>query len=170
VWIIVIIFLVLILSWLLFAPLELQVDTRTPQACVRWITIGKAILTYENEKWWLRMRVLFFHKQWELEKLLFAKKKRRKPAKRIKKQAKPAANKLRKFFNVMKSFRVTKWQVGIDTGDVTEVASLYPLNFLPHTWKHCHLNFIDENYFLMTVRNTPWKLAYAFFKMIISNY
>jgi hypothetical protein len=159
--IIIVTLIFLVMCWFLFSPLELQIDTRFPQATLRWFSIGKAIIMYENKKWWLKIRVLFFYKQWELEKLVFAKKKR----KRIPKKRKPGKNKVpARFFALLKTFRITRWQVAIDTGDATKNAWLYPLNFFPYTWQHLYINFTGENYLVITIRNAPWKLAYTFLK------
>ncbi|MFI5187142.1 MAG: hypothetical protein ACHQF0_10480 [Chitinophagales bacterium] len=159
--IVILIFFLLLLCWLFFSPLEFQVDTRTPQASLRWISIGTAIIIYENDKWLLKIRVLFFSKQWDLEKLLFKEKK----IKRIKKVKRKRKNIwFGKFLNLIKTFRVTKWQIAIDTGDCIKNAWLYPLNFYPSTRHHLLINFSDENYFLIVIRNAPWKLAYAFMK------
>jgi len=164
VWIIIIITLLLILCWLFLTPLELQIDTRTPQASLRWISVGKAIVTYEKDIWWLKIRILFFYKQWELEKLIFAPKKKKR-AKRVPQKRKTVKSKrLRKFFDLLKTFRVVKWQMAIDTGDSIKNAWLYPLNFFPHIGKHLYINFTDENYLVLKIRNAPWKLAYAFMK------
>ena len=65
---------------------------------------------------------------------------------------------------LIKTFRVTNWKVAIDTGDTVKNAWLYPLNFIPDTRRHLHINFEDENYLVFSVRNAPWKLAYAFFR------
>lgn len=164
VWIMLVIFLVLIPGWLLFSPLELQIDTKTPHASFRWINIGKAMISYERDRWWVSIRILFFYKRWELEKLIFRKRKKRKTGKRIKKETTRRTDWLRKIVNIIKSFKVVKWQVAIDTGDTTENAWLYPLNFLPDTRKHCYINFSDENYLMIKIRNAPWKVVYALFK------
>ncbi len=165
VWIIIIIIFLLILCWLLLTPLELQIDTRTPEASLRWISIGKAIVMYEKDKWWLKVRVLFFYKQWELEKLIFGEKKKKKRIKRIPKKRKTGKGKwLKKSFNLLKTFRVIQWQIAIDTGDSIKNAWLYPLNFFSHTRQHLYINFIDENYLTLKVRNAPWKIAYAFIR------
>lgn len=160
----IIIFLVLILCWLLFTPVELQVDTRVPIVSLQWVSIGKATAIYENDKWMLKFRVLFFNKQWELERLIFEKGKKRKTATRIAKQRKPGMKKLRKFLAAVKSFQVIKCQVAIDTDDGLKNAWLYPLNFLPQTRKYCRINFDDENYLVLRIRNTLWKVAYVFLK------
>jgi hypothetical protein len=165
VWIAIIIFLLLILCWLFLTPLELRVDTRTPQASLRWFSIGKAIVIYENEKWWLKMRVLFFYKQWDLEKLIFPEKKKKKQNRQTPQKRKIKKGKwIRKTFNLVKTFRVTKWQIALDTGDIIKTAWLYPLNFFSYTHRHLYINFNDENYLVLNIRNTPWKIVYAFLR------
>ena len=164
VWIILPIFLFLFICWLFIAPLELQIDTRIPRACLRWRSIGSADVTYQDECWWLNLKVLFFHKQWDLEKLIFRKKKKTRNKIERKKPIRKKRNRARKFFNVIKTFRVKKWQIAIDTGDVTKNAWLYALNFSPKTRQHLYINFTEENYLLLIIRNAPWKLAYAFLK------
>jgi hypothetical protein len=164
-WIIFLIFLFLILCWFFLAPLEIQIDTRIPAASVRWITIAKGAVLYEEDKWWLKMRVGFFHKQWDLEKLISSRKKKVKKSNSASKKKSPGGSrKLRKLLNVVRTFRVTSWQIALDTGDEPSNAWLYSLNFFPATRRHFHMNFNDENYVTITIRNVPWKLTYAFLK------
>jgi len=162
VWVIVFILPLLILGWLLLAPLQLQIDTRIPEISFRWISVGKAKIVYEQDKWWLKISVFFFFKQWDLEGLIF------KPKKKVRKKrpkTKRGLSKwLRKLFNLIKTFRVTKWQIAIDTGDDVRNAWLYSLNFYPGIRRHFCVNFFDESYLLLEIRNAPWKMVYALMK------
>ena len=162
VWIILPIFLLLIICWLFIAPLELQIDTRIPRASLRWVSVGQAVVTYKNDCWRLNVSVLFFHKQWDLAKLILKKKKKTMGKRKRKKTIAKKSYRARKFFNVIKTFQVKKWQLAIDTGDVTTNARLYALNFI--TRRHLYINFAEENHLLVIIRNAPWKLAYAFIK------
>jgi len=162
VWVIVFILPLLILGWLLLAPLQLQIDTRIPEISFRWISVGKAKIVYEQDKWWLKISVFFFFKQWDLEGLIF------KPKKKVRKnrpKTKRGLSKwLRKLFNLIKTFRVTKWRIAIDTGDDVRNAWLYSLNFYPGISRHFCVNFFDESYLLLEIRNAPWKMVYALMK------
>jgi len=162
VWVIILIVPLLILGWLLLAPLQLQIDTRIPEISFRWTSIGKAKMVYEQDKWWLKISVFFFFKQWDLEGLIF------KPKKKVRKnrpKTKRGLSKwLRKLFNLIKTFRVTKWQIAIDTGDEVRNAWLYSLNFCPGSSNHFCVNFFDENYLVLEIRNAPWKMVYALMK------
>jgi hypothetical protein len=163
-WIILVTFLLLVACWLFFAPIEFQIDTRVPHASVRWITIGNAILEYENERWILKLRLLFFYKQWDLGKIDFAKKKKKR-LKKVKPKKRSAKTKsIKKVLNVLRTFRVTHWEMAIDTGDVVNNAWLYPLNFYAPVHDHLFINFSDDNYLLLEARNSPWKLAYSFIR------
>jgi len=165
IWIIIAALLVIVVCWFLLSPLELQIDTRIPQASVQWIGIGKAVLVYEKEEWWLKVRVLFFYKKWSLLKIIFAERKKKKRARPVQRKKTTAKSKrLPKFFHLLKTFRVMQWKIAMDTGDSVKNAWLYPLNFSPYTWQHVHINFMDENYLVLTIRNVPWRLAYAWMK------
>jgi hypothetical protein len=160
VWVIILILPFLILGWLLLAPLQIQIDTRIPEISFRWISIGRAKLIFEEDKWWLKISVLFFFKRWDIEELIFKSNKKvntLKPKRRVRKY-----KWLSKLFNLTTTFRVTKWQIAMDTGDYARNAWLYPLNFYAATRHHLYINFLDENYFLLEIRNSPWKLIMAF--------
>ena len=65
-----------------------------------------------------------------------------------------------------KTFRITEWKLALDTGDYSLNAPLYPLNFLPYTINHILVNFQNENYLALKVRNRPWKILIVFLKSI----
>ncbi|MBL7747832.1 MAG: hypothetical protein JNM19_10420 [Chitinophagaceae bacterium] len=158
--------LVLLLCWILVSPFVIKVDSRLPAAELRWISIGHVRIWYDNE-WWLSLRILFYSRT-----LRFAALKRRNDEKRKKAVLKNKKPKRRmgltriitKMVRVIKTFRVTEWKLAIDTGDHTLNARLYPLNFFPHLFKHLAINFRNENYLVLTIRNRPWKMLYAFLR------
>jgi hypothetical protein len=124
--------------------------------------VGKAKLVYEQDKWWLRISVFFFSKEWDLSKLTYERKKRVRKVKPKRRTKKP--NWLRRLLNMGRSFRITRWQIAIDSGDGMKNAWLYPLNFHPAFRNHLNVNFFDENYLFLEIRNAPWKIIYALMK------
>jgi hypothetical protein len=163
IWIIIITLLFLLLAWLLLSPLELIIDTRIPVATIRWIGVGKARMIYEKEEWWMNVSILFFRRKWALEKIIFAEKKKKKHTRQ--KQKKRMSSKIfQKIFSVLRTFRVRQWQITIDSGDDIENAWLYPLNFFPYMKQHVYINFVDENFLVLTIRNIPWRMVYAWIK------
>ncbi|MEQ1677535.1 MAG: hypothetical protein ABL876_12580 [Chitinophagaceae bacterium] len=155
-------FLVLILCWLLIAPLLLEVDTRVPQASFRWRSIGKMRIWYDGD-WRLSMQVLFFRKTICLSEMK-SKPRPEKVAAPKRKRKKNGKKTMLKMIRVLRTFRVTEWRLAIDTGDYTRNAQLYPMNFLPYAFKHLDINFRDENYLVLQIRNRPWKMIYAFLR------
>jgi len=162
VWLIILIFLFLLVGWLLLAPVQLQIDTRIPEVYFRWITVGRAKLTYEQDKWWLRISVFVFSKEWDVANFTHQRKKRATKARPKRKKEK--AGWLTRVLNVVKSFRITRWQISIDSGDGMTNAWMYPMNFYPAFRHHLNVNFSDQNYLFLEIRNAPWKIIYALMK------
>ncbi|HLG40915.1 MAG TPA: hypothetical protein VI461_14645 [Chitinophagaceae bacterium] len=163
-WLIILVVIAAFVCWLLFSPLILEIDTRIPRAGLRWINIGNAWIWYENE-WWLSFRILFFRKTIRFaeikskpKKIAGVKKKRKR-----KRKMQPMSL-LKKIIRVLKTFRVTKWQLAVDTGDYVRNAQLYPLNYTKYTFNHLYINFTGENYLTLGIRNRPWKIIYALLK------
>lgn len=156
--------LLLLLCWLLVSPFVLKVDTRLPVAELRWISLGRVRIWYEDE-WWMSIRILFYHKTIRFAALKRSGEKGKKavPNKKPKKRM-SLGRMMTKMLRVIKTFRVTEWKLAIDTGDNVRNAQLYPLNYFPHLFKHLAVNFRDENYLVLTIRNRPWKMIYAFLR------
>jgi len=154
-------FLLLVLVWLLIAPVTFSIDTRTPCVALNYRTVGNATLWF-NEEWLLRIKILFYKKVIRLETL------KSKSRKNKKKKGKTRGKfTLAKILWVMKTFRLVEWKLAIDTGDFTEDAWLYPLNFSTALGDKVRINFTDENFLCLKIRNRPWKILYAFFAMKI---
>lgn len=157
--------LIAIVVWLLVAPLVIEIDSRVPVASFRWVSIGSGSI-YHKEEWRLRFRVFFFGKDLPLADMA-RKKKAIQPEKEVRsrprKKRRPR-HQLRKAWQMLKTIRVTRWQLAIDTGDYVQNAKLYPLNFLPYTFRHLEINFCDENYLVLHLRARPWKMLLAYLK------
>ena len=153
----------LFIGWLLLSPIELEIDTRVPVAVLRWKSLGNAMLIYEKEDWQLELNILFFHRKWMLEKLFFAEKKHKRHNVEIGRKKLPE-NVLSRLFPLLKSFQITECHIAIDSGDYLKNAWLYPLNFAPFTRHNLHVNFMDENYLLLIIKNSPWRILYTWLK------
>lgn len=151
--------LVLVVCGLLLTPMILAIDTRIPQAKFLWKGIGNVAIHYKEEKWLLQFRIFFFSKKIELQSIKERKKKRTKPKRKKRKPQKM----LRKIFAVMKTFRVPVWRISMDTGDYVYNAWLYPLNYFIGI-EHCNINFQEENYVILELRNNLWRMLYAWFR------
>ncbi|HLO81054.1 MAG TPA: hypothetical protein VK166_08850 [Chitinophagaceae bacterium] len=157
--------ILLLITWLMTAPLEMKLDTRIPAAELTWKTIARARVWYEHA-WLIRFRIFFFSKTVRLTEL------KRSPGKAKKvtaRKSKPSRlkNMPGRFLNVVRSFTVTECTLAMDTGDYTTNARLYFLNYAPLTRGHLFMNFNDENYLVLKIRNRPWKIIFAFFRRSI---
>jgi len=162
VWLIIVTILFLLILWLLISPLLIEIDTRVPRAEMRWQSIGHATASYDGE-WWLSFRVLFYHKTIRFTEIQAKPHKKKNRQKKSEKTV-PVNRMLKKIATVLKTIHVTEWQLAIDSGNYILNAKLYPLNYLPHTAEHIHVNFTDENYLVLKARNRPWKILYAFLR------
>ena len=165
IWLVIILLVVcLFAGWLLFSPLQLDIDTRSASAELRWLSIGGVRIWYEEE-WWMSARILFYRKTIRVSRMKATSKKVKKAPVKVKQEGKiNRARMMRKAIRAIRTFRVTEWQLAVDTGDYAGNACLYPLNFLPGTAGHLHINFSEENFLVIKTRNSPWKLLYAFLR------
>ncbi len=164
VWIIILTLLLLIIIWLLLSPIELFIDTRISELYVRWIGIGRAMIVYEKEDWWLKVQFPLFKKKWSLIEMVARSGKKGKKTKPTRKKTIKKKNWLPKILNMLKTFRITKWQIAIDSGNNVINAWMYPLNFFPYTYQHLFVNFNEKNYLALTIRNVPLRMLYAWIK------
>jgi hypothetical protein len=157
--------IILIPAWILFSPLEFKIDTRVPVIMIQWKSIGSARLLYEDEEWWLQMRVLFFSKKLNLVQMIFSDKKKRKRKDESRRKKNGVKHKtIFKFFRVLKTFQIVQWKMAFSADDNTKNAYWYWLNFFPLTRQHVHINFFDENYLVLIIRNKGWRIVHAFLK------
>ncbi|HUZ60131.1 MAG TPA: hypothetical protein VMU83_15260 [Hanamia sp.] len=97
--------IILLLVWILLSPLVFEIDTRVPVIMIQWKSIGNATLFYEDEVWWLKIRVLFFSKKWNLVQMIFAdSKKRKKKNLSREKKDKGKSMPVLKLFKIFKTF------------------------------------------------------------------
>ena len=154
--------LISILAWILLSPLELKIDTRVPVIIIQWKSIGRASVGYEKDEWWLNIHILFFNKNWSLMQMIFADKKNTKKVEKIQSQRRKSSSKwIGKILRIIKTFKIKQLQIAIGSSDNTINAKLYPLNFLPLTRQYIYINFIEENYLLLTIKNQPFRIIYA---------
>ena len=164
IWLIILLAILSFITWLLISPLIIEVDTRIPGAGLRWLGIGKAFVWYENE-WWLSFRIFFYRKTIRFSEIKSSSKKLNdtETKKKVKK-SRSTRGTLKKLLRVISTIRVTKWELAIDTGDNVRNAQFYPLNYLPLASGHLKINFINQSYFVISMKDRPWRILYAFIR------
>jgi hypothetical protein len=163
VWFIVLAVFCLLIGWLLFAPFELKLDTTVPLISVNWMGIGSGMLTYEAEEWCMSISVLFFYRRWSLEQLMLSKK-TKETTKKTGRKKRFSGGAFTKMWRVLNSFEIKRWSLAMDTGDPSRNALLYPVNMIPGLQRHVHINFCGNNYLVLHIRNTAWRVIYAILK------
>ena len=164
IWLIGILALIFItLCIILLSILVIEIDTRIPQAGIRWGTIGKARIWYDEE-WWLSIQLLFYRKIFRMADIKNKPAKTKNEAKNKTKKTGRVKNILKRMSRTIKTFQVVEWKLAIDTGDTVRNAQLYPLNFFPKIYNHLFINFTNENFFVLRITNRPWKILYALFR------
>jgi hypothetical protein len=151
--------LILIVGVLLLTPIKLAIDTRIPEMKFLWKGIGNAAINYKEEEWLLRFRVFFYTKEIQLQSIKGRKKKQEKP----KRKKRNLPKMLGKLLAVIKTFRVPVWHISMDTEDYVHNAWLYPLNYFMGV-EHCNINFHEESYIVLELRNNLARILYAWFR------
>ncbi|NAS14448.1 hypothetical protein [Poritiphilus flavus] len=155
-------FLVLLIS-LLFAPIDLLVNTNKNKYKIRIKGLAKAeIEADESELLRIRLKVLFLKFYfYPLRKRSASKSKREVTGvTRKKKRQMP----LKRGLKVLRSFRLKRLFLEIDTGNCISNARLYPLfallNF--YTDAMLHINYEGRNSLVMHVQNRPVNIIRSF--------
>lgn len=148
-----------VIAWILLAPFIIEVDTRIPEAQVRWRSIGHARIWFEDE-WWFSFQVFFYRKTIRLSGIKAKPQKAKPPVKKKKTKKLKLTRVLIKAIRVIKTFRLREWQLYFDSGNYLLNAQIYPLNYLPFAYRHVYINFMDENYLVLKATNQPWKIVY----------
>ncbi len=154
--------LFLLLLGLLFIPIEVYFNTITNQYYLRLRGLVKVSMESDEEEL-LRIRIKVFFRNFHfypLQKIENVK--RKKLEKRVfKKHIKK--NNLKILFRLLKSFRVKKMYVNIDTGDCLMNAKLYPLfAFLNYHKGNFNINFEGRNQMVLSIENRPIHIIKSF--------
>jgi hypothetical protein len=133
----------ILLVFLLISPLWLIVDSRTDVYWLGWNTWMCAKLSRKAESWGIQIQLPFWTKRFELEKIMFS---RRKRLKKSGKSSNPKFN-WRKAQKIWKAVQIKDLRLILDTRDVVLNAYLYPVFELMRmgTRKIIRINFTGQN-------------------------
>ncbi len=160
---IIIALLILFILYLLLAPIRLIINTDKNQYFVEQKGLLKANLEAdEKEVFKIRLKVLFFNFNFYP-----LKKKTSSPSK--KKLIKPTAKrskrsvKFKKVVRIIKTFKIKRFYLNLDTGDCISNAKLYPAFALLNYFNmNCHVNFIGRNSLVLAIENRPIRIIKSF--------
>lgn len=155
------IFLVCVFLYFLFAPLRLEIDTNTgmyrfsirPFFYFRWVT--------EIFPGYGELGIFGFRRRIDFQR------KSQKPKVVRREKRKRAQRKIsfdsRRVVRMIRSFRIKKWLLNLDTGDMALNGRLYPVFLLLQykTGKRFQINFCGRREFILTIENNFFRLLSA---------
>jgi len=155
--------LLLLVIYLLWIPIILFIDTRTNEFYIKLRGLAKAsIQADKKEVLKIKMKVLFMNfKFYPLRR-----KKSSEKIKKIKKYNKKNSSKrvkFRQFIRMLKTFKIKRFFINIDTGDCISNAKLFPLfAFLNQTKGSFQVNFEGRNHMVLHMQNRPINIIRSF--------
>ncbi len=154
-WFIIIGLLILLLIYLLFARLSINIDTAANQYYIALNGVFRLYLEYDEiEVLKLRLRIL--HSDFNFYPLRKSKKKKRKKKRR-------SALSLKQTYHLIKSFKVRNVSVDLDTGNCITNAKLFPVFMcLNYSVGHFNINFEGKNRLVLLIENRPIRIIKSF--------
>ncbi len=155
----------ILLIFLLFAPIDLLVNTNKNEYKIRIKGLAKAeIEAHESELVRIKLKVLFL-------KFYFYPLRKRSTSKSKRKETDVSQKKRRRMpfkkgLKVLRSFRLRRLFLEIDTGNCISNARLYPLFALLsfYTDAMLHINYEGRNTLIMHIQNRPVDIIRSFIK------
>lgn len=154
------VFVLLIIGFLL-VPIDFYINTDSDQYYLRLRGLATISMEHDQEEILkLKLKTFFFHHYFYPFRKRFPKKQ-----KKIRNREKTKGNgiSVKKILALLKSFKVKKFVLDIDTGDCLTNAKLFPLfAFLNHYVAHFNVNFEERNFLLIHLHNRPINLIKSF--------
>ena len=148
-------------------PMILVIDTTNQQYYFQLKGIAKAnLIKDDKEIFAVRLRVFFF-------KFMFyplKKDKVNKPAKKIstttKVRNKTTVKSFKTVIRVMKSFKVKRFYLNLDTGDCITNSKLYPVfSLLNYYLGGFYINYTGRNTLVLAIQNRPIRIIKSYFNI-----
>lgn len=162
-WLILITCVLIAFNYLLFAPFFVEVDSTMGLFRVRFHRLASATLIFKESSFFIEIKMVGWQKQIDL---LAVKTKEGKPTlkKERKKKKQIKAVSFRKILAVIRSFRIRKFFVTLDTGDRQLNGILYPLFvFLSvKSGKNITVNFLGENKLIFQIENNFARILWVY--------
>lgn len=159
-WVILILLLLSIVIYLLFARISLFIDTSTNQYFIKLQGIFR-INAERDETEILKLQLHFFFLNFNFYPLRLDKKKKRISEKKKKKSRLHLT--FKQAYRLIKSFKVKRFYLDLDTGDCITNAKLYPVfSLLNYKLGHFNVNFNGRNKLVLHIQNRPIYIIKSF--------
>lgn len=162
-WVILILLLFSIIIYLLFARITLFINTSTNQYFIKLQGICK-INAEINETEILKLHLHLFILNFNFYPLRPDKKKKRKSKKKKKKSRIHLT--FKQAYRLIKSFKVKRFYLDLDTGDSITNAKLYPVfSLLNYKLGNFNVNFNGRNKLVLHIQNRPIYIIKSFINL-----
>ena len=155
--------LILLLLGLLFLPIIIFIDTTSNQYYLQLKGVFKINFEkHDMEIFRLRLKILFFNFYFYPLKINHFKK----PKNTVKNTLKKPKQRMhfRKVIRIIKTFKVKKIYINIDTGNCILNAKLYPLfALLNYNSGNYFINFQGQNQFILVMENKPIDILLSYY-------
>ncbi len=158
----ILILLILLIIGVLLVPVEIYIDTTSNQYYLQLKGLARASVEKDTEEI-IRIRLRTFFRDfyfYPLKKIGVAKTKKLEKS-TVKKRRKKVP--VRKILRVLKSFKIKRFFVDIDTGNCISNAKLYPVfSFFNYYHGGFHINFEGRKQFVLLIQNRPIHIIKSF--------
>jgi hypothetical protein len=161
-WLIAIVVLLLLIIALLIAPLFVGIDSRSNTYAI-WMP-GLINIRFEaDEKEIFKAKVVLLFIRFHFYPLNYLGKVKRSRADRQRRKKSNKLKRLRQSLSFIKSFKVERFYLDMDTGDLLLNARLYPLfGLLNYNHGNIHINFEGRNDIVLLIKNRPINIIKSF--------
>ena len=155
-----IVLLLLIVSFLLFAPLRLCLNSRQQRYQISWAPLAVAQVIPAEDDLWIRVRILFWQRQCTGKE---RPKQKKAPAPKPEKKAKTSFS-WKTIKRLLASFRIHRFRIDLDTGDYLVNSWLFPLLYFIQTPRYgIRINYLGRTDIDLEIENSGFRLLRAFF-------
>jgi hypothetical protein len=159
-WVILILLLVSIVIYLLFAKISLFIDTSTNRYLLKLQGIC-SVHAERDETEILKFRLQVFFMHFNFYPLAPDKKKKIKPEKKKKKSRFSLT--FQQGWRFLKSFKIKRFYLDLDTGDCITNAKLYPIfSMVNYKGGNFNINFKGRNKLVLDIQNRPIYIIKSF--------
>lgn len=147
------------LSWILFSPIQITLNSQKKIYQIHWYGIARARLLLLSKDFLIRVNVFFWEKDFSL--LRPKKEKKKTTQKKTKKKRKFQSRKktLKKIIRILKSFKIKIFKIDLDTGDYIQNSYLYPVfYFLKNKKIDLSINYRGDVNIHLKIENRLYKI------------
>ncbi len=158
-----------VILYLLFIPIILNIDTRTNLYYLNIKGLAKASLErHDTELLRINLRALFRNFYFFPLKSKAKKSTKKSGLQKFTSKKRNNRKRVKTLWRLMRSFRVNKMFIDIDTGDCIYNAKLYPVfAFLNYRYGGFHVNFENRNQLVLQIQNRAIDIIKSFINLKI---